>query len=114
MSSKTNQTVYVRKGSQAVLKQLSEKTRLSQSEILANWLSAIEVVMNRFSDLSYDRLSFASYPTERKEVKTLLAPIISGEVQFQLDNTSESVNEARADHAVTKDLERIAQKAKVN
>ena len=101
-----NRTVYIRKASQKTLRELSEKTRLSQSEILAQWLDAIQEVLNRFENLNYDRLSMASYASNtHKQVLTCFAPIICGEPQFELDSKSESVNEANADLAIEKDIE---------
>ena len=106
MTTKTNQTVYVRKSSQATLRLLSERTRLSQSEILSQWLESIQEILDRLETLPYNRLSMGSYSSNvHKQVITMFAPIITSEVQFELDSKSESVNEAKADLAIKKDIE---------
>jgi hypothetical protein len=106
------QTVYIRKKSQLTLQKLSERTRLSQSEILAQWLESIQTVLDRFENLPYDRLSMASYPSAiHKQVCTMFAPIITNEVQIDLV-TSEFINENLADLAIAKDLEKKLETAK--
>ena len=98
--------IYVRSKDRLTLQTLSDKTRLTQAEILSQWLSSIQTVLDRFESLPYDRLSMASYASNaHRQVLTMFQPIICGEPQFELDSKSESVNESRADLAVIKDLE---------
>ena len=77
MTSKNDQTIYIRKSAQATLRTLSELTRLSQSQILAEWLGEIQKVLDVLPE-SY-RLTLASYANVKskpKQVQTLFAPIL--------------------------------------
>lgn len=107
MKETKNQTVYIRKSSQATLRELSEKTRLSQSEIIAQWLTEIQKVINEFPEcyrITY--MAIADLKSKPRRIVCLLAPIICESLQFSPTNLSESVDETLADIEVRKDIEK--------
>lgn len=98
MVKETRSNVYLRKSSRATLKELSEKTCLKQSQIVADWLNALQTIMDKFPE-TY-RITLMSYPTE-KNVVTLISPILAGEIQFLATQDFETDNRLseRAVHA---------------
>jgi hypothetical protein len=109
MKEPKNRTVYIRKSSQATLRELSEKSRLSQSAIIAEWLNEIQKVINEFPE--YFRITVASYANTKvrpRQVQTLLAPILCDSFDIPI-NTSD----ADADLLVRTDLDlKLAKKGK--
>jgi hypothetical protein len=102
MMKQTNNVVYVRKEAQNTLRELSEKTRLSQSQILADWLESLQTIMDKFPE-SY-RITLMSFPTE-KNVVTLIAPVLAAEIEFKATNI-EKEDSVLAEKAVRADIEK--------
>ena len=71
--------VYVRIKDRVTLKALSEKTRQSQAEIISQFLSECNRVMNSFPEC--DRVSLGIY-SKGHQIQVLIAPVLSGSLQF--------------------------------
>ena len=93
MNGTKNQTIYIRKSAQATLRELSEKTRLSQSVLVAEWLGSVQEVLDSLPD-SY-RLTVASYPNLKvkpRKSETWVAPIFAGEMEQPINTPDSTVD----------------------